>query len=278
MATFDTLESSVQDSRPLEVFEVTIGSQTFRWTSAEDDQVVSANTYSAIPIRRTNISVDPSNRRDTLTLTVPGDNAFAVQYLNQAPTQRAFVKVTRLQRDESPTFTTKLAIYRGFVQTVRFPNDGVTAEIVCQTFEAVGQQQTPKFMFLGMCNNILGDGNCGVDLSLFNVTGTATAVSGNTVTVTGLNAKPDGYFDGGYATPVANSDPRLILKHVGNVLTLLLPFATDVTGTSVQAFAGCNHVLSGDCETKFDNGLRFGGFAFSPKLNPFSTNPWSLGV
>ncbi len=37
MATFDQLESSVESSRPIEVYTFTLGTEVFRYTSAEDD-------------------------------------------------------------------------------------------------------------------------------------------------------------------------------------------------------------------------------------------------
>lgn len=275
MANFDTLEKSVQDSTPIEVFDFVVGGTTYRWTSSEDDLTIGANDYTATPISRGSIVVDPSDRRNTLSVIVPGDNDLAVLFLNQAPAVKIPVTITRLQRNESPTFNTKTVIYKGQVSTVRFGDDGVSAEVVCQTADSSGGSMVPKFAFLGQCNNVLYDSNCTVNPASFKTTGTASAISGNAVTVPGLNAHPDDYFRGGFAVPTGGIDFRLILSHVGNVITLLLPFVSDPTGVSVDAFAGCNHLVTGDCATKFDNVLNFAGFGFIPKLNPFSSNPWT---
>lgn len=275
MASFDTLEKSVQDSAPIEVYDFVVGSTTYRWTSSEDEVVVGVNTYTPIAIARGGIVSDPSDRRQPLTVTVPGDNDLAVLFIAQAPAAKVTCTITRLQRNESPTFNTKAVIYKGVVASVAFADDGTTAEVNVQTYDGPNTASMPKFSFLGQCNNNLYDANCTVNPASFTVSGPATAMSGNTVTVTGLNAKPDGYFNGGIAIAASGTDKRLVLSHVGDVVTLLLPFAADPTGTTVDALAGCNHLVTGDCATKFDNVLNFAGFAWIPNLNPFATNPWA---
>jgi len=278
MSSFDTLEKSVQDSRPLEVYEITLGADVYRWTSSEEDVEVDGDTYTAVAISRTAIISDPNDRRSVLTITLPAEEAFAQRYIRQSPANKAEVVITRLQRDESPAFDTQAVIYRGRVAAVKFPDNGITAEIAVQTRDAAASRQAPRYLHAGMCGHVLYGPGCDVNPAAFTITGNCTAASGNTVTVTGLNAEADGYFTGGFCRPSANSDYRLILKHVGNVLTLLLPFAASPVGTNVDALAGCDHILTGDCAVKFDNVLKFGGFAFVPRLNPFSSNPWSAGV
>jgi uncharacterized phage protein (TIGR02218 family) len=281
MTSFDTLERSVQDSVPIEIYKVSIGTDVYTWTSCEDtityDDGGGDEDYEPVAVSRGNIVIDPNDRRNAMVVTVPGDNDFVTQYLNQAPAAKATVVITRLQRNESPAFDTAVCVYRGIVASVGFPDNGLTAQIALQTEEAANDRQIPRFTFMGSCNNILFDSRCGVNPATFTVSGTVSTYSLNTVTVPGLNAKPDGYFNGGFVKLGSGVDHRLILAHTGNVLTLLLPFSSDPTGVSVDAFAGCDHTLTGDCATKFDNVLNFGGFAFVPSLNPFQSNPWTSG-
>ena len=86
----------------------------------------------------------------------------------------------------------------------------------------------------------------------------------------GANGEADGFYDGGFVFFSSINDYRLILSHVGNDLTLLLPFPSDAAGETVRIFAGCDHTIA-TCKTKFDNVLNYGGFAFVPILNPFLT-------
>lgn len=275
MASFDTLEKSVQDSTPIEIYEVTIGSDVYRWTTSEDDVEVDGDTYTATAVSRGAIIADPSDRRAVLVATLPADNEFAMRYVAQAPAAKASVVISRLQRNESPTFDTVQVMYRGSVSNVRFPDNGITAELSLQTGSAMRGRNMPRYTFAGMCGHVLYGPGCDVNPTAFTISGTCSAASGNTITIPGLNAEADGFFDGGFVRTQSTAEPRLILKHVGNVLTLLLPFGTTAVGVAFDALAGCDHVLTSDCALVFDNVLKFGGWAFIPQLNPFSSNPWT---
>lgn len=269
MTSYDAYETSTESSRPLEVYEFAIGGTTYRYTSAEDEITLSGNTYLPKAIGRGSISQDSEDRNRSLSITLPGNDVFAAQYKEIAPGSKATVSIIRLQRDESPTFNTQVLIFKGEVKSVNYPDNGYTAEVNCQGIESALNRTVPRFTFSGQCNHVLYDGGCGVDPSVYDLIGTVSAVSGNVITLPGANAQADGYWTAGYASPVGVDDFRLILAHSGNDLTLLLPFASDVDGQQVQIFAGCDHVLTGDCANKFDNVLEFGGFAFVPTQNPF---------
>jgi hypothetical protein len=272
MTSFATLEASRESSRPLEIYEILIGNDEYRYTSGPSDLTVGASIYTATAISRNAIEQGSDSQARNLVLTLPGDNAFAARYRNIVPGQRATVNVWRLQRDESPSFNTRILLYKGQVMSVRFPQDGYTAEIAVRSIEQALNRSIPRYTFMGMCNHILYSPACGADPLLHDVVGTVSAVSGNTITLPGANAKPDGFYNGGYCRPLSGDDDfRMILSHVGNVLTLLLPFAEDVNGAQVQAFAGCDHLVDGDCATVHDRVAEFGGFPFVPNKNVFQT-------
>ena len=270
MTSFDDFATSLEDSRPLEIFALTLGSTTYRYTSAEDSVTVASQTYTPIGISRNNIVQGSDAQNRTLSITVPSDNEFASQYRNIVPGQRASISIWQLERDESPAFDTQILMFKGQVLSVSYPNDGYQADINCQSIESALNRTIPRFTYMSSCNNVLYDSACGVASAGFSVVGTVSSVSGNVITLPGANSQPDGYYTGGYCTPVSGQqDFRMIVNHVGNDLTLLLPFATDVDGASVQAFAGCDHLIGGDCSSKFNNVGRFAGFAFVPNDNIF---------
>jgi len=273
MSSFDTYESSLESSRPIEIYKFSMGSTTWTYTSWSQDVTVSSVLYAATPIKRSRIVQAADQKTRNTLVTVPSENPFAAQYINVSPGEKATLTIFRLQPDEVPTFDTQVMIFKGTVQAVTFPRDGYTSEIVVRSIESAKNQNLPRVTYMGMCQHSLYDGACGVDSGLFNFVG-PVASGGTTaeITVTGANSKPDGYWTAGYVTPLSGSqDFRFIVKHVGNVLTLLLPFASDVSGQNVQVFAGCDHVATGDCKTKFENVLEFGGCPFVPNRNPFSS-------
>lgn len=270
MTTYDALEASADSSRPLEIYRFALGSATYAYTSAEDTVTVGGVDYRPIGISRNAITQGVDARRAILNLTVRASNPFAQRYVLTPPGYKATLSVIRLQRDESPTFATQELIYKGSVKFVNFPDAGETAQIAVQTIESSTSRVVPRFSFMGMCNHMLYDVNCGVDPDLFAFSGTVSAVSGNVITLTGAGTSGID-FVGGYCRPNAVTDFRLIISQSGDNLTLLLPFEVNPTGQTVKAYAGCDHLLAGDCALVFDNVRRFGGFAYVPNKNVFTT-------
>lgn len=271
MTDFTTLAGSTEDSRPIEIYYFDLGGTAYRYTSAEDEITAGGETYTPLAIQRTSVAQGRESSNRSIQITLPGDNEFAALYKDIVPGRRASVTVWSLERDEIPTFNTQNLEFVGSVLSVSFPSDGYIAEINCRSIEDALNRSIPRFTYMSTCNHVLYDERCGVDPTSFQVTGTVSAVADNVITLPGANAQPDGYYTGGYCTPTSGAqDFRLILDHTGNDLTLLLPFAANVDGVSVQAFAGCDHLIDGDCATLFDNVIEFGGFAFVPNRNPFT--------
>ena len=270
MSSFDTLESSLEDGRPLEIYTIALGGTVYRYTSFEGSVTVGADTYEPIAIQRGPISQGADERNKNLVINMPSSNSFASQYRNVVPAERATVSIIRLQLEESPTFNTQVLIYKGSVKSVRFPNNGAIAEVTCRSLEASAAQNIPRYTYMSSCNHLLYSPACGVNPASFDHIGTGSNVSGNSIDVSGLNASGL-VAQGGYATPTGTNDFRMVLSQSGDTINLLLPFASDPTGLNVQVFAGCDHKLTGNCANLFDNVLEFGGFAFVPNKNIFNS-------
>lgn len=269
MTTFDSLATSRESSRPFELYKFVLGTEEFFFTSAEDDITVGIDVFVATEgLSRTRIVQGADQSKRGIIVTMPADEAFAQKYRNNVPGEQANFSLFQLEREEVPAQTTQLLLFSGLVQSVEFPNDGQSAAVTIQSLESALSQNLPRVTFSGACGNFLYDEFCGANPDLFNHTGVVTLVSGSNVTVTGLGAA--GFaFVGGYARPTAENDYRLVIAHSGDVLTLLFPFENDPTGGSVQAFAGCDHLIEGDCALVFDRVIDFMGFAFVPNRNVF---------
>jgi hypothetical protein len=205
-----------------------------------------------------------------ITVDVPTGNSLVAMFRNIIPAQPVGVTITRLQRDESPTFNTQQVIFRGELQGVAFANDGLTAQLALLPAEGKLKRTLPSWTYSHQCNHLLYATGCGAAIASFTHTGTVTAVSGNTITVSGASGSGHD-FTGGFVKPTTSDDRRLIRSQSGDVLTLLQPFPSDVNGLSVDVSAGCDHLISGDCETVFGRGIDNGGFPYIPgeSRNPF---------
>ncbi len=266
--TFDADESSVESSRPVELYKFAQGNDDFLYTSAEDDITIGLDVYRAIPIRRTAPVQGAEDRDRDIQVVVPATDSFVQQYILVVPGQRATLTIQRFQR---PTGTSELVlIFKGIVQSVAFNKLGREAIISVLPIESATSRPIPRFTYMGLCNHVLYDARCKVVETNFDFFGTASAFDSatNVLTVPGLNAESDGFYDGGFVLFSSINDFRLILSHTGNDITLLLPFPETVVGENVTVFAGCDHTLA-TCKTKFDNVLNYGGFQFVPTANPF---------
>lgn len=270
MSDFDTLESSVESSQPVELYTFALGTTEYLFTSSEDDITFSSKTYEAVEgLTRNEVVQGPDDRSRVLTVTMPANNTFASRYAYIIPSDRASFTLMRLQRNETPSLTS-VVLFKGFVKSVLMSDDGRVAKVAVQSLEAASSRSIPRFTFQGMCNHQLYDAACGVNSAAHKFTGLVTAESGSTLTVSGLAASGMD-FVGGWCKPSATSDFRMILGQSGDVLTLLLPFVSTMVGLSLDAFEGCDHILTGDCANRFDNVINFGGCAFVPTKNPFAT-------
>ena len=270
MADFPTLASSVEDSRPIELFEFSLGATFFRFTSAEDELTVASDVYTPLAIGRGRIEQGSDQSNRNLSVTMPTGTDFAQKYITIPPGEKAGLNIFRYERDESPAFDTQVLLFKGNVQSVRFPNDGHSAEFAIRSIESALNRNLPRFTYAAMCQHILYDAACGAIDTDFDHTGIASSTSNNTITVSGASASGLD-FVGGYLRPTAVNDFRMITAQSGDVLTLLLPFQADPTGVSMQVFAGCDHLILGDCALVFDQVANFGGFAFVPNKAIFET-------
>lgn len=270
--TFAAFETSNEAGRPVELYILVVGGTTYRWNNSEDTITIDGNDYTPIAIERSKISQGPEDRNQTVTFTVPGSVQFVTPYINSVPAAQAVMTVQKLHRGDFPS-PEVVTIYRGVVKAVNFDDEnGRKSEIATQPFISSLSRPIPRFVYKGLCNNVLYDDFCQVDDTdpSYRASLDVTAVSGNQLTIPGLAAFGNGWFDGGLIETSGQGDARMILSQVGDTVTLHLPFSQAVLNQTVTVLAGCAHTIA-ICKSKFDNVINFGGFAFVPTLNPFES-------
>lgn len=278
--TYASQEISVEGGAPVDLYTFALTFETFRYTSAEDDQVVGGNTFTAIPISRGKIGQGPETRRAALEIEVPADELLVSRFINSAPSERIDFTLQQLHRGDGATAT----LFQGVLKSVGFSDDGHLAKIAVDPPVTAIAHQIPLWTFRGQCNNVLGDGAgsgtglCTVDLDdpAFKHSAEVSADSGLTVTVPGAAAFGDGWFTAGTIESGDGLDARMILSHVGDVIELHAAFPFTLLGSTVTLRAGCAHDLVDCGPAKFDIGGshdigEFGGFAFVPKFDIFRT-------
>lgn len=267
MTTFSAVATSVEGSRPVRLYQITYGGTSLFYTSSEDEIVRGGNTYRPEAITSGRIVLGIDERRRVLELRVPSTNEFVIRYVNVAPGTVAVCTISEIERGDS--FLTVRRLYSGKVSGVRFSDNGQTAFIGVRSRESVLTRQMPRYTFQAQCNTIVYGPDCQATPITF--TGPCSAVSGINIVVDGASSRPDGFWAGSVAKPVGSNDPRMIVKHVGDTLTLILPFATSPLHQQVDLFAGCDRHIDGDCLNRHHNVPRHHGHPFVPTKNPFAT-------
>lgn len=265
--TFIAVESSAQSGSPVEIYDFTLGLQTFRYTTSEEPMVVDAQTYTPLAVRRSSLVMSQEESQDAITVRMPASNTLVRRYINVPPGQQMWLTIRRLHRTDSDEQV--VTIFKGLVRSVAFSMQGLEAEMVVQPLTSGLSRETPRYTFMSSCNHVLYDTQCKVNSTSFRHIGVLELVSGVTLSIRNLDTKPDGWATGGFIISPNGTDYRMVLNHTGDQVTLMLPFTADVgPGAEVQVFAGCDHSLE-TCVDKFNNGENFGGFAWVPRENVF---------
>lgn len=264
---YNTQEISVESGQPIELFDFRIGTESYLYTSNPTAVTYNSLTYQPFEVERQNLNFSAEQRAETLQINVPATEPLVRKYINSVPGQRATLTIRRVHRNDGANEVIEL--WKGTVRTVGFDQNGVRANIAVVPLTAELANAIPRFKYSAVCNHVLYDQGCTVAQSLFRHQEEVTGVAGDTITVQGLAAKGTGWANGGYIA-LPSGDFRLVIEHTGDTVRVLKPFPSSPLGLTVEVFAGCDHSIN-TCSSKFNNVANFGGFAWVPLRNIFST-------
>lgn len=266
--TFQAQESSTYSAHPIELYQFSRGSVTWRYTSADEDKVISLITYTKQAIDRTAFEQTQEMSRSPITLTVDKNLPFVLQYRGSPPSDIVLLKIQRYHELDGELVTP----WMGRVTNVKFKER--TAEIRCEPIYTSMKRPVLRRRYQTTCPHVLYGAMCGAPSASFVTNVTVQSVNGLTISSSTFALQADGYYSGGYVDweVGGNLERRFILSHVGSDITINLPFASGVNGSIIRAYPGCDHLLS-TCNSKFSNVLNYGGQPFYPKKNPFGGSP-----
>jgi uncharacterized phage protein (TIGR02218 family) len=196
--------------------------------------------------------------KSKMTLSTTVLTEFVQPYFTCAPDGVVSFILYRGQYDEYVPY------WRGFVEGVKFK--GHEAEISCSPMTSRLKRSGLMRRFSRHCGVSVYSTRCGLNLLSLAITGTVDSSIGLTITSTAFGAKADQYFRGGYIE--TDDYSRMIVDHVGDVITLNSPIPSLADGTTFAAFRGCDHAHS-TC-IALANALNFQGHPWIPHKNPYS--------
>ena len=273
--SYDIIESSAEDGRPIEVYVFQQGNQTWRYTSADTDIIDTSGipdlsgTWKSTAIERSNIENNQDVSRGPIRISIPRTETFVQQYIQFSPTDVATLKIYRFHEfDTSPPADKYTVIWTGRVLNVAFKK--LRADIRCEHILTSLKRPGLRRFYQTTCPFVLYGTNCKADLDSFKLVTNASATTNITITSPDFALQPDQYYTGGFINFVGGTgiEKRFITDHVDQVITVDLPISISI-GIQITAYPGCNHLLD-TCINKFSNEENYGGFPYIPQKNPFT--------
>jgi hypothetical protein len=284
--SYQSLETSIQDSEPIELYTFIIGATFYRYASGQLDITAitesgASHDYTAIPISRTEPEQTKELARQNITVTVRRDCDVANKFVSFLPSDAITLNIWRMQPANNPVL-----YFTGTVKSLTW-KDGTEAELLIAPVLSLLKRAGLTACYGATCQNALydgdggGTGRCSVVRDDYKTTDTLTDVGEDATgfyleasTLGAAGDATDTWFPAGYAERT-NGDKRFIIGQSGNKVYLLLPFPSDLdAGDSVDFFAGCAHDID-TCFSKFNttenpDAADFFGFHVNPRRNPFT--------
>lgn len=260
-------ETSAFEGQPFELYKFEVAtdeSLANEWflASGEIDRTHDGQTYTATAIRRTGLAQGGEEKDSGVDITLPRDHALAQLFVSSIPAAPLHLTIFRGHDGELEAAT--IVQFVGRVVSASFGEDCILhaarEEVLLRNRIPRGRYQTP-------CNKIIYSAACGVNRNDFAEAATVTAVAGAVVTSTTFGGHADGWWTNGYLE--FGDERRMVIRHVGNEVTLMTPLAGLAVDDVVTAYPGCPRTYVAGCIGKFSNGPNFLGFEWIPVRNPY---------
>ena len=271
---FTEQEISVYRGSPVELYTIAYDFNRWYYTSADENFVNGPVTYRAVPIVRSSVETSSEQTTADFTVQVPLDAEFLDLFRVTAPSAAMTLLCERVHRTD--TGLERSIVYKGRVVNVAWNLEN--AELTCERSSQAIKRMGLRRHYQYGCPHMHYGGDCGVNRANFQVTGTASNVSGLQLDVTAASNYEDGWFAGGYAEFTHDSlgtTERIAIadsvQATGRITLFSYPVGL-AGGAEVRLFAGCDRTYA-TCVEKFDNGPAYGGQPFIPTKNPFGGDP-----
>ena len=263
--SFSSDETSIQGSRPIELYAFTLGGTLVSLTDASTEQVLTPRTYLPAAIGRNQPTYSAEKPASELTIEVAiGDENAAplvAAFIPRPPAGLSQVAITQRQP------TGDRAFWAGFVTGSNY--SGGILKMLCRPLSDIISKTGPRRGFGLLCQHTLFDSRCSLNENLYDQIGTVTAISvdGLTFTVSGISA-PTVRFDTGQIQLSGDFAQGMVVAYSGSDFTVRYPIPEIEIGSVVRVVEGCKRDTA-DC-TSYGNIVNYGGYPYTPTdVNPF---------
>lgn len=273
--TFDVAERSNYDGQPIALYEFSIGTHVWRYTSDEEKFTLPGSpdplVFDPLAISDSGIVQSGDGQKNDVSITLPSNAPIAQLFTTTPPSEEIWVKIRRGHHGE----TIAPVIWVGTLSSSKqtgLRTTTLTNQMLTATFNRNGLR-------LGWgrgCPHALYDRNCRVNKTLWAVAMTVLSFDGNSIVSPSLALFENNYFSGGFfefIMPPGIVERRAIERHAGeNWFTILGTTEGISVGMSIMVYPGCNRTMN-VCQNRFANIANYGGFPHLPAKSPFNGDP-----
>jgi uncharacterized phage protein (TIGR02218 family) len=273
---FNDVEISAFGGNITEFYKITVGTTIYRYNNGTQSITLATGdaeidgAYTPVPsIEMSEIEHARDVRNLAIQLAVPRDNPVALLFRGVPPDGIADILALRKHASDPQV----IRWWRGTIEAVRIRES--QAQLICAPTLARLATSGLQMRWQLQCNLQTYSARCGLNIADYSSTVTITAISGLDITVSGMPAVADGYYNGGFLI-APDGKRRMITSHVGSVLTLLLTADSLAITDSITIVAGDDHSYT-TCKNKFTvvnptrgNVDNFLGIPTAPNRNPWT--------
>lgn len=270
--TIEIIATSVDDARPVELYEFSYSGETWYYTSADTDIVFGGHTFIADPMVRAAIQEASDPTKASIDITVAGNSPVAELFRILPPSEKVSVTLYETNYMDETSF---IVGFKGRILNCEWKSSAEAQFTTESIFSSAQRQGVRRRIQLG-CPLVLYGDECGVNQSDWEEVSTAASIAGLTLLIPAAMGKIDNYYAGGKITWVNNVKGNIEKRHISkSSSTGTLIIATQaiglVTSQEVKIYAGCSHALEdvNGCSPKFNNHIRYGGDPYIPPKGPF---------
>lgn len=272
--SYNQFHKTVASSNQVHLYEITIGSETTYYTSAELSIVIGGNTYVPLPgLASTEVNNTGEAQRNEVTINLPLDVRIAVYLIQFIPTTEITLAIYSLERDDPD----EELIHEWSGVYVRYEANNPIFKMTFAPFDRELARDALSTSFGVDCQWTQYDLNCGLNPINFRQVGSVVSKNGLSIeTDLTLNTPSDTHYLGGYieVTGTYGEERAWIIAQSGaNTVEIDRDLPALLVGADIRVVSSCR----GDfdrCKDPdlFDNKQRFMGAPHANKLNMFTSD------
>ena len=241
------------------LYRVTVGPNEWKYTSGEFDVVAASETWTAVPLKRADLSLDL--KATEMSLTIPIDLAPFNTWKYNVPSIPINLEVF-----DYPSMGVK---FKGRVTGISYNAEKGMAGVKIGSTDTIANTSTPHRTYGTSCSFELYSAECGVNIDTHKVIINVAEISWSSPTTMShgaLGGVAGGAFRNGFLI-LDTGESQFITNHNGSTLNILSALGTLGSANIMAIYFGCNKSKE-TCASKFKNLPNFGGFPMIPTQNP----------